>query len=63
VPAGATLADVEDRLIAETLRRCHGDKERAAKLLGISARTLYRRASQKATDNGDEAVEAGPASG
>jgi DNA-binding NtrC family response regulator len=31
--------------IADTLRRVHGDKERAARLLGISVRTLYRRAT------------------
>jgi transcriptional regulator with PAS, ATPase and Fis domain len=38
-----TLADAEERLIHETLRQCNGDKEKAAKVLGISSRTLYRR--------------------
>ena len=42
LPIGTTLADAEDRLISETLTVCNGDKEKAAKLLGISSRTLYR---------------------
>ena len=42
-PIGTKLAEAEDRLIAETLKICNGDKERAAKMLGISSRTLYRR--------------------
>jgi len=43
LPIGMTLAEAEDRLIRETLRLCGGDKEKAAKTLGISSRTLYRR--------------------
>jgi two-component system, NtrC family, response regulator HydG len=43
VPVGVTLAEAEERLIHETLLQCGGDKEKAAKLLGISSRTLYRR--------------------
>ncbi len=43
VPVGVTLAEAEERLIRETLLQCGGDKEKAAKLLGISSRTLYRR--------------------
>ncbi len=42
-PIGTKLADAEDRLINETLTVCGGDKEKAAKLLGVSSRTLYRR--------------------
>ena len=37
------LREVEDRLIDETLRATGGDKEEAARLLGISRRTIYRR--------------------
>jgi two-component system, NtrC family, response regulator HydG len=40
---GVTLAAAEDRLVQETLKQCGGDKEKAAKMLGISSRTLYRR--------------------
>jgi two-component system response regulator HydG len=43
LPIGITLAEAEERLIQETLKQCVGDKEKAAKTLGISSRTLYRR--------------------
>jgi len=57
VPAGTPLDAVEDMLISDALRRCQGDKERAAKLLGVSARTLYRRASRTTAAGEQEAVE------
>jgi len=44
IPVGTPLEKVEERLIAETLAQCGGDKDKAAKMLGVSARTLYRRA-------------------
>ncbi|WP_442967859.1 helix-turn-helix domain-containing protein [Rhizobium sp. GR12] len=37
---GRTLADVERRLIFQTLRYCHGNRIRTAALLGISLRTI-----------------------
>ena len=40
---GTPLAEVEQRLIQETLRHTDGDKSLAAQLLGISARTIYRK--------------------
>lgn len=40
---GTPLAEVEQRLIRETLRHARGDKSLAAQLLGISARTIYRK--------------------
>jgi two-component system response regulator HydG len=43
VPIGTPLADIENTVIRETLKLVAGDKEQAAKLLGISSRTLYRR--------------------
>jgi two-component system response regulator HydG len=43
ISIGTPLEDVEDRLIAETLRYTKGDKTLAAKLLGIATRTIYRR--------------------
>ena len=43
LPIGTTLADAEERVITATLRLCGEDKEKAAKILGISSRTLYRR--------------------
>lgn len=46
IPVGTPLAQVEEKLIAETLTQCGGDKEKAARILGVSARTLYRRAAR-----------------
>ncbi|MBM3858305.1 MAG: sigma-54-dependent Fis family transcriptional regulator [Verrucomicrobia bacterium] len=46
VPVGTTLEKTEERLIAETLALCDGDKEKAAKMLGVSSRTLYRRSAK-----------------
>ncbi len=43
IPLGTPLADVEQRLIRETLRHTGGDKSLAAQLLGISTRTIYRK--------------------
>jgi two-component system response regulator AtoC len=40
---GMTIAEVERRLILATLEHCGGHRERAAVMLGISARTLYNR--------------------
>jgi two-component system, NtrC family, response regulator HydG len=47
IPVGTPLDKVEERLIAETLAQCGGDKEKAAKMLGVSSRTLYRRSVGK----------------
>jgi two-component system response regulator HydG len=43
ISIGTPLEEVEDRLIEETLRYTKGDKTLAAKLLGITTRTIYRR--------------------
>jgi two-component system response regulator HydG len=43
IPFGTPLEEVERRLIHETLARCGGDKKTAARLLGITARTIYRK--------------------
>jgi two-component system response regulator HydG len=41
--AGASLEQIEKRAIRETLRLTAGNREQAAKLLGIGERTLYRK--------------------
>jgi DNA-binding NtrC family response regulator len=46
IPIGLPMAEAEDRIVAAALDQCGGDKEKAAKLLGISSRTLYRRFSK-----------------
>ena len=40
---GTPMAEVEKKLIEETLRYTHGDKTAAAHLLGIARRTIYRK--------------------
>ncbi|HMR07160.1 MAG TPA: sigma-54 dependent transcriptional regulator, partial [Polyangiaceae bacterium] len=44
---GTPLADVEQRMIRETLAHTDGDKSLAAQLLGISARTIYRKLGEE----------------
>ncbi|HTS17769.1 MAG TPA: sigma-54 dependent transcriptional regulator [Verrucomicrobiae bacterium] len=43
IPIGLPMAEAEERIIHAALTHCGGDKEKAAKILGISSRTLYRR--------------------
>jgi DNA-binding NtrC family response regulator len=38
-----TIDEAERRLIATALERCGGHKDEAARVLGLSVRTLYRR--------------------
>ncbi len=43
IPLGMPLDEIERRVIRETLRITDGDKKRAAQLLGIATRTIYRK--------------------
>jgi len=43
IPLGTTMEEIELRVIRETLRHTKGDKNLAAQLLGIAARTIYRK--------------------
>jgi len=43
VPVGASLADVERRLIQKTLEFVRGNKPRAAQLLKLSLKTIYNK--------------------
>ncbi|HEU4611044.1 MAG TPA: helix-turn-helix domain-containing protein, partial [Kofleriaceae bacterium] len=52
---GMPLAEIEMRVIHETLRHTRGDKRLTAKLLGIATRTIYRRLEQ----SGDESASGG----
>ena len=48
--AGTPLADAERLLIEETLRLTRGNRERAAEMLGIGVRTLYRKLKSYRSD-------------
>lgn len=41
--SGYTLDDLEKQAIADTLAKVNGNREKAAKILGIGERTLYRK--------------------
>ena len=43
LPVGVTMEEIERLAILQTLKKTHGDKELAARLLGIGLATLYRR--------------------
>ncbi len=43
---GATMEDIERRVIEQTLESVDGDKRRCAQILGISSRTIYRKLRQ-----------------
>jgi two-component system, NtrC family, response regulator HydG len=47
VPLGTSLKEVEELLIRRTLESTQGDKELAAQLLGIAARTIYRKLERR----------------
>lgn len=55
---GQPLADIERWAITETLKLTGGNREEAAKILQIGARTLYRRLDQyKKDEDGDDGEE------
>ena len=40
---GATVGEVERELVLQTLARCDGNRTRAARVLGVSVRTLRNK--------------------
>lgn len=55
---GTPLKEVERAMIEATLAVCDGDKSMAARLLGITARTIYRREADWRAGEGTDALEA-----
>ena len=47
IPIGTPLAEIERRVIFETLHHTGGDKSAAARQLGIATRTIYRKLDQE----------------
>ena len=50
IPLGTPMAQIERQVIEETLRQSGGDKNVTARILGISARTIYRRLEDSGTE-------------
>jgi two-component system response regulator HydG len=57
---GAPLEEIEKQIIEGTLKFSKGDKNIASKILGISARTIYRKIDE---EKGDEKKEVAEGSG
>jgi two-component system response regulator HydG len=53
VPVGTSLESAERMLLKETLKATGGDKNLAAKLLGVATRTIYRKMDSKDKDKLD----------
>ncbi|HKD40304.1 MAG TPA: sigma-54 dependent transcriptional regulator [Myxococcaceae bacterium] len=53
LPIGTPMDEIERRVIHETLRHTKGDKTLAAQLLGIAARTIYRKLERVPPDAGE----------
>ena len=52
VVPGMTMAQIERAVIEATLRETRGNRRRAAELLGIGERTLYRKIREIEGDGG-----------
>jgi len=53
IPIGTPMDEIERRVIHETLRQAKGDKTLAAQLLGIAARTIYRKLERQPSEDGE----------
>jgi two-component system response regulator HydG len=54
VPVGTSMENAERMLLRETLKATGGDKNLAAKLLGVATRTIYRKLGSKDKDKPDK---------
>ncbi|MCA6120845.1 helix-turn-helix domain-containing protein [Bradyrhizobium sp. WSM 1704] len=50
---GATVEEVERELVLQTLARCDGNRTRAARVLGLSVRTLRNKIREYSADGID----------
>ncbi|CAN7753167.1 helix-turn-helix domain-containing protein [Bradyrhizobium sp. LjRoot220] len=50
---GSTVEAVERELVVQTLARCDGNRTRAARVLGVSVRTLRNKIRQYTTEGLD----------
>ena len=47
---GSTVEAIERELVLQTLARCHGNRTHAARVLGLSVRTMRNKVRRYATD-------------
>ena len=52
IRVGTPLAEVEARLLEETLRLTNGNKTLTAKMLGIDPKTVFRKLKQGEAEDG-----------
>jgi DNA-binding NtrC family response regulator len=50
---GATMQEVERELMLQTLARCDGNRTHAARVLGVSVRTMRNKIRQYSADGAD----------
>jgi DNA-binding NtrC family response regulator len=50
---GSTVEAIERELVLQTLARCHGNRTHAARVLGLSVRTMRNKIRQYGTDGVD----------
>jgi len=51
IPIGMPLHEIEKKMIIKTLKEAKGDKEIAARLLGVTPRTIYRKMNSLAEED------------
>ena len=50
---GLTVEEIERELVLQTLARCHGNRTHAARVLGLSVRTMRNKIRLYGTDRAD----------
>jgi DNA-binding NtrC family response regulator len=50
---GATVGEIERELVLQTLARCDGNRTHAARVLGVSVRTLRNKIRQYSAEGAD----------